>query len=668
MFRISIIFIIVQIISLFVSNAQIQNKNIKPMSFQYISDSNPLTNETNIEEIKILKFNKDSLNKYDDSVSKINTNAPYRFGIAIDSKINLDNSGTWDNLDNGDRLWRLKIKCEDAVSINLIYSNFYLPDGTYFFIYNSTKKYVLGAFSKYNNKSHHKFSTDLVPGDICYLEYYEPKNVGGQGIIEISKVIYGYIDLLGYKETEITKKGMNNEELLSAECERNVNCSEGDAFCREKYSVSRILLSDNSALCTGSLINNVKQDYIPYFLTANHCINSEWDDPNVWIFEFGYMYTYCNGESPKETYSYSGADIRANWANSDFALLELQEQPQSGENNFNDVFFNGWDRSGNVPNSVVGIHHPSGDYMKISVSNEPPDIVDNDTHWDVDWTTGTTEGGSSGSPLYNPNKQVIGQVHYGTYPPGHLYEYCHPDKRTAYGMFSVSWFGDGTDETSLHHWLDPDDPTGVNSPQTLDGIKMPLLKYGWNITNGQTINWNAYDVIKIGSSQYAPFTVYNGGNLTLKAGREIVIRPCTKIVAGSTFRGYIQALDCSDIVNFSQKESEYRDNVCGTYPPKASAEDINSNSIEPLFNKLVIIPNPFTDETKISIYLSQKVMASLEVYDILGNRVVVLSNGEMLSQGTHDFNLSSSNMNSGVFYTVLTTPTERLTKKLILIK
>lgn len=220
-----------QILSIFAINAQIQNKQIKPVSFSYYSDINPLKNDSYIKEIIFPKLNRDSLIKLDDSVYDDNLNTPFRFGFPLDSEINLDNSGLWDTLDNGDRLWRLKIICEDAVSINLIYNHFYLPEQSYFFIYNSTKKYILGAFTKQNNKLHNKFSTDLIPGEICYLEYYEPKNEKGKGIIEISKVIYGYIDILNYQETEILKKSMNEEILLSGSCNRNVNCPEGDEFC-----------------------------------------------------------------------------------------------------------------------------------------------------------------------------------------------------------------------------------------------------------------------------------------------------------------------------------------------------------------------------------------------------------------------------------------------------
>lgn len=506
---------------------------------------------------------------------------------------------------------------------------------------------------------HNKFSTDLIPGEICYLEYYEPKNEKGKGIIEISKVIYGYIDILNYQETEILKKSMNEEILLSGSCNRNVNCPEGDEFCREKYSVSRIIVGGH--LCTGSLINNVRQDYTPYYLTANHCLVG---DTDVWLFQFGYMYESCNGGWPLPTYSFSGADIRANWANSDFALLELQEQPQSGENNFQDVFFNGWDRTENIPDNLIALHHPNGDYMKINTDDDDLTIWSN--HWLVrNWNTGTTEPGSSGSSLYNQDQRVIGQLH-GQLPlnidPFH--EPCDPEKESIYGMISRSWLGGGTSATSLSPWLDPDN-TGV---ETLDGIKMPLLKYGWIITNGQSFQRNAYSQMRIGSSNISQFTVQNGGNLTLKAGKEIVIRPCTAILSGSVFRAHIEELDCSELVMLSDKESDYDASICSSQNPPMAKQVSNTKYNFYSQTNIKIQPNPFSEDTRISISLSNSDIITLTIYDILGNQIATLADGESLSAGNHNFSFSGQNINSGVYYVVMSSSTERISRPLMLIK
>ena len=97
---------------------------------------------------------------------------PPRFGYAFKVSLGLDSSGTWIELPNGDRIWRLRISAPDAFSINLLYDEFWLPDGGRLFIYNEDRSMVLGAFTSANNKDHGKFSTGLVRGDTSILGYY----------------------------------------------------------------------------------------------------------------------------------------------------------------------------------------------------------------------------------------------------------------------------------------------------------------------------------------------------------------------------------------------------------------------------------------------------------------------------------------------------------------
>jgi hypothetical protein len=84
----------------------------------------------------------------------------------------------------------------------------------------------------------------------------------------------------------------------------------------------------------------------------------------------------------------------------------------------------GWDRTGsNVFGRVlVGIHHPNGDQKKISQTTsatsaatyvDSPSWASFNTHIKVVWAQGVTEGGSSGSALFNPDGRIVGQLHGG---------------------------------------------------------------------------------------------------------------------------------------------------------------------------------------------------------------------------------------------------------------
>jgi hypothetical protein len=119
-------------------------------------------------------------------------------------------------------------------------------------------------------------------------------------------------------------------------------------------------------------------------------------------------------------------------------------------------YFSGWDNSGNTPTSGIGIHHPAGDIKKISFENNP--LISTtfgscppNSHWGVTtWDSGVTEGGSSGSPLYDQNHRIIGQLHGGASACG------ASSLSDEYGKFSVSWEPAGsTSATQLKYWLDP---------------------------------------------------------------------------------------------------------------------------------------------------------------------------------------------------------------------
>lgn len=119
----------------------------------------------------------------------------------------------------------------------------------------------------------------------------------------------------------------------------------------------------------------------------------------------------------------------------------------------------GWDRSGASPSSGTSLHHPGGHPMKISFEHDK--IYKNDkklswigagtssenTHWNVCFDEGVTEGGSSGGPLLDQYRRVIGQLHGGKSD-------CY-DRTAYYGCFDVSWEGGGSKETRLKDWLSP---------------------------------------------------------------------------------------------------------------------------------------------------------------------------------------------------------------------
>lgn len=78
-------------------------------------------------------------------------------------------------------------------------------------------------------------------------------------------------------------------------------------------------------------------------------------------------------------------------------------------------------------------------------------------------------------------------------------------------------------------------------------------------------------------------------------------------------------------------------------------------------------PNPFNPITKISFTLATKDNIKLKVFDILGREVVVLVDGEF-EIGKHEIEFNASNLPSGVYFYNLTSSTNSITKKMLLLK
>ena len=381
---------------------------------------------------------------------------PFRFGFPFDVHYDLTNSGIWEKLDDGTSLWRLRIECPGAYSTNLIYDDFFLPPGAKLYLYNDDHSMVNGAFTSQNNKETGEFATAPVKGSACTLELSIPAGVSYPGRLRISRIVHGYKDVFFNPDKDFGGSGS---------CNNNVHCPVGDPWANEIRAVAMITTSGGFRLCTGSMVNNARQDLTPYFLTANHCLGGE----ATWVFIFNYESPNCSNIDGPTWMSVSGSTLRATSTYSDFALLELSEQPPDSYN----VYYGGWSAVDTAASSVVGIHHPEGDIKKISFDYDPVTSTEylgttpGVTHWRIgSWDDGTTEPGSSGSPIYDPNHHVVGQLHGG-------YASCTSITSDYYGKFSQSWAHGTTSSTQLKYWLDPDN-TGVMMLDGRDGAGIKI--------------------------------------------------------------------------------------------------------------------------------------------------------------------------------------------------
>lgn len=383
--------------------------------------------------------------KAEDALNDKSGNSPWRFGYNHTTSLNMTNSGSWMTLPNGDRIWRLSIVCQNALTVNLTLDQVSIPEGNELYVYNPDKSFILGKFKAYHLYEG-TLGTELIPGNTAILEYYIPvKNAGQTASLNVNTVTHGYRTAGEFQEKAFGTSG---------NCNMNVNCTDGAPWVDQRNSTV-MLVSGSNGFCTGALINNTMNDGKPYVLTANHC----YSNPASWIFRFNWQATACTnpGGSPTFT-SLSGAVLRARRTPSDMCLVEITGGLIGGTVPVAyNPYFSGWDRSGAIPTSTVCIHHPDGDIKKISFDDNPAAISQGmgssepQATWTIQWDRNTTtEPGSSGSPLFDQNHRIIGQLWGGGASCSNLNS---PDY---YGRLANSWNPSGSASSEhLKTWLDP---------------------------------------------------------------------------------------------------------------------------------------------------------------------------------------------------------------------
>ncbi|WP_158447796.1 trypsin-like peptidase domain-containing protein [Aquimarina longa] len=450
------------------------------MNSQVITGEKPISwtmqSKKSITPMLMKKFDLNKINA-EDAKNDRDQSIPWRFGYEYKVNYGLDNSGVWEELSNGDRIWRINIISKGAKTLNFIFDTYKMPEGAKMYLYNDDKTDLLGAYTSVFNRPDHMLGTWLVEGDNIWVEYYEPASVKGQGELNIAKVIHGYRSVT---DAEIQKKIGS-----SGDCNLDVDCSLGKDYDslkeRLKHSVALVIIG--KTVCTGTLINNTRNDKTPYFLTANHCAGVS---ESVWAFRFNWISpnpscaTEVISTDTEVNQVTSGATLLASNPQSDFKLLRLD----GGLDESWDLEWAGWDRTSTTIGSAMGIHHPDGDIMKTCLENDEldnrvitiPGIPDPIDSWVVgDWDKGVTEQGSSGSALFNQKGHIIGQLSGGRADCIMIQDSINDNgEEDYYGRFNVSWDFGKTDDTRLSNWLDPDNKSKTGTlnmlSQELSGV------------------------------------------------------------------------------------------------------------------------------------------------------------------------------------------------------
>jgi hypothetical protein len=422
---------------------------------------------------------------------------PLRFANAAAVTVTIETHGTWEQLPEG-RLWRLRIASAGATDLNFGFSQFWLPEGATLHILSEDEAYFQGPYTAGDNKPHSQLWTPVVPGGNGCIELFVPAQTAEEPRLVLSQIGLGYRDLFHRRKDLF--------QPAAGACEIDVACPQAAGWSNEIRSVARYSIS-GSGLCTGTLVADAEGDLRNYFLTANHCGLNAANAASVVVY-WNYQSPTCGqlgGGSLAQ--NQSGAIFRAAKTDVDFALIELEDVPDSSFR----VFYSGWDRSGTPPGGAVGIHHPNADEKAISFSTTPLTTVNScigsggsATHWQVFWSAGVTEQGSSGSGIWDPSTHgLVGTLSGGTS------DCSKPSFPDCYGKLSLAWVGGSSAATRLRDWLDPRN-TGLTSVAGLDPYeRVILVPAGSSLSSESCPN----DAIDPGETVTVNLAVRNAGGI-----------------------------------------------------------------------------------------------------------------------------------------------------------
>lgn len=371
------------------------------------------------------------------------SNGPYTFAYPFETNISKhDISST---IQNDTVHYCFSIYSKDAYSLNVIFEHAFVPQGSSISLYSKDFTDSVTYSSTEINQTG-ILATNILKGDSITIHYKEPKNAEFQGDWTITQVAHDYKNILYSSEYQLK---------AASTCSVDINCESGQDWQIEKRAVCKLIIR-GVTMCTGTLVANTARDNTPYVLTANHCVSSE-SSAYKTVFYFDYENETCGESTATKAKTISGASLVATADTKgkvDFSLLQMNTIPPKSFN----PYYAGWNRSEKMTKGGVCIHHPKGDVKKISISSGKPESVTFKTetktyaengHWKVSqWDEGTTEGGSSGSALFDSKHLIIGDLSGGAAT-------CDNPRNDFFSKISYAWNYYTNDNNRLDKWLDP---------------------------------------------------------------------------------------------------------------------------------------------------------------------------------------------------------------------
>lgn len=437
----------------------------------------------------------------EDSISDKLIGGPLRIAQVHQVSVSPRWDGSWRQDKGGRWVWELAVSAADAAHLSFAFDRFNLPEGSELLIHGvGDQPDQLGPYTAADRLPHGQLWTPVLMAERALIRVSLPRAHAPRLDLSLSRIAHGY---RGF--------GRVSKGCKSGSCNTDVACLDAqDAWNQPRRSAGAIVVG-GGGLCSGVLLNNTAGDQRMLFATATHCGATSQQAAASSVVYWRYESASCripgsaeSGQAlprPSSRTSPGLAFLAATnnpfagggdaTTRSDWTLIELAAPPEG--NDFQ-LYWAGWDRSpppqacsapanrADTSGLCASIHHPSGHEKRITFIESPllrADIaLADEVHFRTNWDPtppilanmqptpssippSVTEPGSSGSPLFNAARRVVGVLSGGAsfcgVSPGGLND--------EYGGLFHAWDGLGTATTRMRDHLDP---LG-SAPMALDG-------------------------------------------------------------------------------------------------------------------------------------------------------------------------------------------------------
>jgi hypothetical protein len=356
-----------------------------------------------------------------------------RFSVGRDVPVSA-RDGAWTALADGSRLWVADVVSPGALGLRLHFADMSLPPGAELAVWGDGEAgtFTSGPLDKTAAEFHfgagHErsdFWTGTVAGERAHVEYLDPAAAasGDELPFRLDRLQHVYRDPVA----DLAKDA-------AGPCHNDISCFPGwQAIGNAVSGIGTVGI--DGLWCTGQLLNSKKSDFTPYWLTANHCLDNQVDASNAEFF-WHYQTATCGGAAPSllSVPRSVGATLLSTHPLSDYTLLLVEGTvPRT-------VYWAGW-TSKKIKDGTpaVAIHHPSGDFKRISFGVKSPAGECATRYFPgrqtvhIDWTDAPTEPGSSGSGIFLASTgQLFGQLFGGP-------SSCSSESFDCYGTFATTF-------------------------------------------------------------------------------------------------------------------------------------------------------------------------------------------------------------------------------------